>query len=81
MFFAVDMPPLSSGTPPSKAKSPMQQQLEQELQLVKLAEQQQKEREEQEAAQEEENTGRKKHLVCAWRGQINILAFQLQSLW
>lgn len=57
----------------------MQQQLEQELQLVKLAEQQQKE--EQEAAQEEENTGRKKHLVCAWRGQINILAFQLQSLW
>lgn len=75
------MPPLSSGTPPSKAKSPMQQQLEQELQLVKLAEQQQKEREEQEAAQEEENTGRKKHLICVWRGQINILAFQLQSLW
>lgn len=59
----------------------MQQQLEQELQLVKLAEQQQKEREEQEAAQEEENTGRKKHLICTWRGQINILAFQLQSLW
>lgn len=36
----------------------MQQQLEQELQLEKLAEQQRKEREEQEAAQEEENTGR-----------------------
>jgi len=53
---AVDMPPLG-GTPPAKAKSPLQQQLEQELQLVKLAEQQQKEREEQEA-QEEENTGR-----------------------
>nr|AAO01099.1 CG10967-PA [Drosophila virilis] len=52
----VDMPPLSSGTPPAKAKSPLQQQMEQELQLVKLAEQQQKEREEQEAAQEEENT-------------------------
>ncbi|KAH8388853.1 hypothetical protein KR215_002356 [Drosophila sulfurigaster] len=52
----VDMPPLSSGTPPVKAKSPLQQQMEQELQLVKLAEQQQKEREEQEAAQEEENT-------------------------
>ncbi|XP_043063650.1 serine/threonine-protein kinase unc-51 isoform X2 [Drosophila ficusphila] len=50
----VDMPPLG-GTPPAKAKSPLQQQLEQELQLVKLAEQQQKEREEQEA-QEEENT-------------------------
>lgn len=52
------MPPLSSGTPPTKVKSPMQQQLEQELQLEKLAEQQRKEREEQEAAQEEENTGR-----------------------
>ncbi|XP_017016382.1 serine/threonine-protein kinase unc-51 isoform X2 [Drosophila kikkawai] len=53
----VDMPPLG-GTPPAKAKSPLQQQLEQELQLVKLAEQQQKrEREEQEAAlEEEENT-------------------------
>ncbi|EDW29590.1 GL22897, partial [Drosophila persimilis] len=51
----VDMPPLGS-TPPVKAKSPLQQQLEQELQLVKLAEQQQKEREEQEAAQDEENT-------------------------
>lgn len=51
------MPPLSSGTPPVKAKSPLQQQMEQELQLVKLAEQQQKEREEQEAALEEENTG------------------------
>ncbi|XP_020799862.1 serine/threonine-protein kinase unc-51 isoform X1 [Drosophila serrata] len=53
---AVDMPPLG-GTPPAKAKSPLQQQLEQELQLVKLAEQQQREREEQEAAlEEEENT-------------------------
>ncbi|XP_017957276.1 serine/threonine-protein kinase unc-51 [Drosophila navojoa] len=52
----VDMPPLSSGTPPVKAKSPLQQQMEQELQLVKQAEQQQKEREEQEAALEEENT-------------------------
>lgn len=52
----VDMPPLG-GTPPAKAKSPLQQQLEQELKLVKLAEQQQKEREEQEA-QEDENTGR-----------------------
>ncbi|KAH8288055.1 hypothetical protein KR018_011087 [Drosophila ironensis] len=52
---AVDMPPLG-GTPPAKGKSPLQQQLEQELQLVKLAEQQQREREEQEAAQEEENT-------------------------
>ncbi|KAH8334864.1 hypothetical protein KR074_008680 [Drosophila pseudoananassae] len=51
----VDMPPLG-GTPPIKAKSPLQQQMEQELQLVKMAEQQQKEREEQEAAQEEENT-------------------------
>ncbi|XP_020799863.1 serine/threonine-protein kinase unc-51 isoform X2 [Drosophila serrata] len=52
----VDMPPLG-GTPPAKAKSPLQQQLEQELQLVKLAEQQQREREEQEAAlEEEENT-------------------------
>ncbi|XP_034658759.1 serine/threonine-protein kinase ULK2 [Drosophila subobscura] len=51
----VDMPPLG-GTPPVKAKSPLQQQMEQELQLVKLAEQQQKEREEQEAAQDEENT-------------------------
>ncbi|EDW94339.1 serine/threonine-protein kinase unc-51 isoform X2 [Drosophila yakuba] len=50
----VDMPPLG-GTPPAKAKSPLQQQLEQELKLVKLAEQQQKEREEQEA-QEDENT-------------------------
>uniref|UniRef100_A0A6P4EUQ4 Serine/threonine-protein kinase unc-51 n=1 Tax=Drosophila rhopaloa TaxID=1041015 RepID=A0A6P4EUQ4_DRORH len=50
----VDMPPLG-GTPPAKAKSPLQQQLEQELQLFKLAEQQQKEREELEA-QEEENT-------------------------
>ncbi|KAH8306997.1 hypothetical protein KR044_002468 [Drosophila immigrans] len=57
-YCAVDMPPLSSGTPPVKAKSPLQQQMEQELQLVKLAEQQQKEREEQEAAQEEENTGK-----------------------
>lgn len=71
MFFAVDMPPLSSGTPPSKAKSPMQQQLEQELQLVKLAEQQQKEREEQEAAQEEENTGRQRQLGCASRATNN----------
>ncbi|XP_022217983.2 serine/threonine-protein kinase unc-51 [Drosophila obscura] len=51
----VDMPPLG-GTPPVKAKSPLQQQMEQELQLVKLAEQQQKEQEEQEAAQDEENT-------------------------
>ncbi|EDV97795.1 serine/threonine-protein kinase unc-51 [Drosophila grimshawi] len=50
-----DLPSMSSGTPPFKAKSPLQQQLEQELQLVKLAEQQQKEREEQEAAMDEEN--------------------------
>ncbi|XP_032573377.1 serine/threonine-protein kinase unc-51 isoform X2 [Drosophila sechellia] len=50
----VDMPPLG-GTPPAKAKSPLQQQLEQELKLVKLAEQQQKECEDQEA-QEDENT-------------------------
>ncbi|ALC44653.1 Atg1 [Drosophila busckii] len=51
----VDLPALSSGTPPVKAKSPLQQ-LEQELQRVKLADQEQKERDELEAAQEEENT-------------------------
>ncbi|XP_068142050.1 serine/threonine-protein kinase unc-51 [Drosophila tropicalis] len=54
----VDMPPLG-GTPPVKAKSPLQQQLEQEVQMVKLAEQQQREREEREereAEKEEENT-------------------------
>lgn len=59
----------------------MQQQLEQELQLVKLAEQQQKEREEQEAAQEEENTGRKIQLRCALRAELTNIPFPLQSLW
>lgn len=58
----------------------MQQQLEQELQLEKLAEQQRKEREEQEAAQEEENTGRFQAPSTSI-GTSHNFAFPLQSLW
>lgn len=58
----------------------MQQQLEQELQLEKLAEQQRKEREEQEAAQEEENTGRFLPTISIY-GHKYYYSLQLQSLW
>jgi len=74
------MPPLSSGTPPVKAKSPLQQQIEQELQLVKLAEQQQKEREEQEAAQEEENTGKSNYKSHKFSSSTMLLYFNPVSM-